>query len=234
MIPNDLKNELLAFAKECREKHIPVVREKTAEILCKLIENQCPKNVLELGTAVGYSATLMLKTCGTCNLVTVDVNADMCKKAYEVFVKYNVENRAQIVNDDILNFLQLATYENNAEFFTEKNSNNDILATGNYDNLYKTKLPEKFDLIFLDGPKGQYIKYYPYLKKLIAKGGVIFCDDVLYFGMVLDDSKVIHKKITIVRNLREFLKLAQNDDDFESELLDVEDGILILKSKHKG
>ena len=62
-------------------------------------------------------------------------------------------------------------------------------------------------------------------------GSVIFCDDVLYFGMVQDDSKVIHKKITIVRNLREFLNVAQNDINFDTKLLNVEDGILILKRK---
>ena len=90
---------------------------------------------------------------------------------------------------------------------------------------------EKFDFVFVDGPKGQYIKYYPYFEKLTKSGSVIFCDDVLYFGMVLDDSKVIHKKITIVRNLREFLSLCQNNNNYDSKLLDTEDGILILKRK---
>ena len=93
------------------------------------------------------------------------------------------------------------------------------------------KTSEVFDFVFVDGPKGQYVKYYPFFEKLTKSGSVIFCDDVLYFGMVLDDSKVIHKKITIVRNLREFIALCQNNEKFESELLQTEDGILILKRK---
>lgn len=96
---------------------------------------------------------------------------------------------------------------------------------------YLKNCKESFDFVFVDGPKGQYIKYWDYLKKLISKGGTIFCDDVLYFGMVLDDSKVIHKKITIVRNLREFINITKNDAEFESKLLDIEDGILILEKK---
>ena len=90
---------------------------------------------------------------------------------------------------------------------------------------------EFFDFIFVDGPKGQYIKYLPYLKKITKTGSIIFCDDVLYFGMVQDDTKVIHKKITIVRNLREFISSVQNDTDLKSELLDIEDGILIIERK---
>jgi predicted O-methyltransferase YrrM len=49
--------------------------------------------------------------------------------------------------------------------------------------------------------------------------------------MVKDDSLVIHKKITIVRNLRDFISAVQNDEELESELLDTEDGVLIFTKK---
>ena len=49
--------------------------------------------------------------------------------------------------------------------------------------------------------------------------------------MVLDDSKVIHKKITIVRNLRDFISKCKSDVDFETKLLEIDDGVLILKKK---
>ena len=96
---------------------------------------------------------------------------------------------------------------------------------------YLQNCKDNFDFIFVDGPKGQYIKYWQYLKNIVSNGGIIFCDDVLYFGMVLDDSKVIHKKITIVRNLREFINITKSDVEFESKLIDIEDGILILEKK---
>ena len=218
MITEQQYNEFLEFAKECRENHIPVVREQTAKILCGLIEEHKPQNILELGTAVGYSGTLMLLSSQNSKLLTVELNEDMCKKAYNTFERYNVLNRVAIVNDDILHFLE----NQNQKLFkdTDKNTNCQYNVS-----------QKKFDFIFLDGPKGQYIKYYPLIKNLINKNGIVFCDDVLYFGMVQDDSKVIHKKITIVRNLREFLSIAQNDTDFDAKLLDIEDGVLILKRK---
>ena len=192
-------DKFLNFATECRRNYIPVIREQSAKILCDLIKEKCPKSILEIGTAVGYSGTLMLLSSTDSKLVTVDINENMCQKAKQTFKKYGVLDRAQIVCDDALNFLQ------NCE--------------------------KKFDFVFVDGPKGQYLKYLPYFKKITNSGAIIFCDDVLYFGMIKDDSKVTHKKITIVRNLREFLNQAQSDNDFESKLLDIEDGILILTKK---
>lgn len=191
--------EFEKFSFECREKYIPVVREQTAKLLCDLVQKNAPQNILELGTAVGYSGSLMLLSSPKSKLKTVDINSQLCDKAKQTFLKYNVADRAEIFCSDILSYLEAET--------------------------------QQFDFIFLDGPKGQYIKYLPHLKRLIKSGGIIFCDDVLYFGMVMDDSKVIHKKITIVRNLREFISKCQQDADFETELLDIEDGVLILRKK---
>lgn len=189
----------LNFAEECRKNYIPVIREQSAKLLCNYVKNSHPKKIIEIGTAVGYSGTLMLLSNPNSVLTTIDNNKDMCKKAEETFAKFNLINRVNIICDDALNFLQ---------------STNEV-----------------FDFIFVDGPKGQYIKYLPYFKKLTNCGSIVFCDDVLYFGMVQDDSKVIHKKITIVRNLREFISIVKSDKDFESELLEIEDGILIIKRK---
>ncbi len=199
MITEKQQQEFLDFFTQCRQNYIPVVRPQTAHILCDLVAKQNPKNILELGTAVGYSGTLMLLSSTASNLTTVDINSDFCQMAEQTFKKYGVFDRVKIVNDDALNFLQNAS--------------------------------QTFDFIFVDGPKGQYIKYYPYLKKLVNVGGIIVCDDVLYFGMVQDDSKVIHKKITIVRNLREFLTTAQKDPCFDYKLLQIEDGVLLLTKK---
>ena len=141
----------LSFGDKCRQSFIPVIREKSAKLLTEYIEKLNPKKILEIGTAVGYSGTLMLLSCQDANLTTIDNNNDMCRKAKDTFKNFNLQNRVNIICDDAFNFLQ--------------NCN------------------EIYDFIFVDGPKGQYIKYLPYLKKLIKSGGVIFCDDVLYFGI---------------------------------------------------
>ena len=88
-------------------------------------------------------------------------------------------------------------------------------------------LSGKYDLIFLDGPKGHYYEYLADIKGLLNKGGVLFADNVLFMGLTLSDKEPPKKHRTIVRSLREFLKDLKEDENFESVLLDIEDGISV-------
>ena len=86
---------------------------------------------------------------------------------------------------------------------------------------------KQFDFIFLDGPKGQYVNYLPYLKKLLETGGVLMADDVLFYGMVSSDGFVKHKHRSIVEHLRTFLQNLQSDPDFKTQIFDFEDGVSV-------
>lgn len=85
----------------------------------------------------------------------------------------------------------------------------------------------KFDFIMLDGPKGQYAAFLPYLKNLLNKNGILFADNVLFKGMINGKAEVKHKKITIVNNLHEYIDKIMNDKDLVSILIDRGDGISI-------
>ena len=87
---------------------------------------------------------------------------------------------------------------------------------------------KKYDMIFLDGAKGQYINYLQTLAKLLKDDGVIFADNVLLHGMVESDKKIPHKKRTMVVNLRKYLEVV-NSYPYKTELIRLEDGIAITK-----
>lgn len=88
-------------------------------------------------------------------------------------------------------------------------------------------LTGEYDFIFLDGPKGQYIEFYPYLKELLVKGGVLVADNVLYKGLVENIPDKHHKHITIARNLRLFLETVSNDKEMSSVVLKIGDGVSV-------
>lgn len=88
-------------------------------------------------------------------------------------------------------------------------------------------LTGEYDMIFLDGPKGQYYEFLPYLKSVLNVGGVLVCDNVLYKGLVEHLPANNHKHITIARNLNKFLQMLQTDDDFDTVLHRVGDGITV-------
>ncbi len=87
-------------------------------------------------------------------------------------------------------------------------------------------LDGKFDFIFLDGPKARYYDYLPELLRLLAPGGVLFADNVLFRGLV-ECEKPPHRDNTIVRNLRAFIDILTQDKNFTTSLIDAGDGILI-------
>jgi len=88
-------------------------------------------------------------------------------------------------------------------------------------------LRRKFDLIFIDAAKGQYLNLFKMAEDIINVNGIILCDNVLYKGLVNDQGKVEHKMRTIVVNMRKFLIYLKNNQKFDSRLFDIDDGLTI-------
>ena len=86
-------------------------------------------------------------------------------------------------------------------------------------------LKGKFDFIFLDGPKAQYCEYLPFLSRLLNKGGVLFCDNVLYEGMVSGKKKKKNHKGGLVKKLDLFLHKLMEDGSLLTSVLPVGDGV---------
>ena len=182
-----------------RFEYAPMIREKTAQMLVKLLKEYQPKKVLEIGTFLGYSAGLILETCQMATLVTVEKDEQKVADARKNLSQFGT--RCEVVCADAIDFLQ----QNNQG--------------------------EKYDFVFLDGAKGQYVKYLPLLKNLLSKGGVLFVDDIMYYGLVKSQEKIIHKHRSIVNNLRKFLEMLENDQDFETQIYEIEDGYSVSVKK---
>lgn len=88
-------------------------------------------------------------------------------------------------------------------------------------------LRRKFELVLLDGAKGQYLDYLEPVLELLSPGGVIVADNVLYHGEVLDQQRVKHKRRTMVNHLREYLRVVANHPLLESSIIPIGDGIAL-------
>ncbi|MBQ3848726.1 MAG: O-methyltransferase [Clostridia bacterium] len=89
-------------------------------------------------------------------------------------------------------------------------------------------LSGSYDMIFLDSAKSQYVRMYEDLKRLLPKGGLLVCDNVIYYGKVYDEPENSpHKQRTIVANMRDFLKQMFEDEEMRSVIADVGDGLAI-------
>ncbi len=92
-------------------------------------------------------------------------------------------------------------------------------------------LTGEYDLIFLDGPKAHYIHMLNDCVRLLAKGGMLIADNVLYKGMTADPEHVVRRKITIVKRLRHFINAQMQRAELETVLLPLGDGMTIAIKK---
>lgn len=89
-------------------------------------------------------------------------------------------------------------------------------------------LDEKFDLVFIDADKSNYLNYYEKVLGKMNPGGVILADNVLWYGKVLQETKTNDKDTQI---LKEFNELTTNDPRVESIILPVRDGISLIRKR---
>ena len=87
-------------------------------------------------------------------------------------------------------------------------------------------LNEKFDIVFLDADKENYIEYYKLISNKMVNGGILISDNVLWSGKVLEPSKTDDLETDI---LNRFNQLLKNDTRFETIIIPIRDGISISR-----
>ncbi|MGN0823956.1 MAG: O-methyltransferase [Candidatus Coproplasma sp.] len=92
-------------------------------------------------------------------------------------------------------------------------------------------LTGEYDFIFLDGPKVQYIKYLPHLKRLLSCGGTLFSDDILMYGWVNGEKPTPPKRRMLVQHIKEYLQALTSDEDLTTQIVDVGNGVALSIKK---
>ncbi len=84
-----------------------------------------------------------------------------------------------------------------------------------------------FDLVFLDGPKGQYLRQLEALLPKLAPGAVILADNVLFRGYVRGEKEAPRRYKTIVKRLREYLTFVEDRRRFNTTIYPLGDGMSV-------
>lgn len=86
----------------------------------------------------------------------------------------------------------------------------------------------KFDLVFIDADKSNYINYFRLVIDKINSGGIILSDNVLWSGKVIEklDPKDLDTKVLLEYNM-----LLNNDERIETVVLPIRDGLTISRVK---
>ena len=187
---------------KARENYIPIIKRDTENLLKFVLKMQKPESILEIGCATGYSAIVMLENSDA-NIVTIEKMPERVEEAVKNIKYTNLTNRAKVLEGDAGDILEKLVKEN-----------------------------EKFDFIFMDAAKAQYINWLPTVKALLKDNGMIFSDNCLQEGDLLESSFAIRKRDkTIHKRMREYIYLLLHDETLESWICSIGDGVLLSKNR---
>jgi len=122
------------------------------------------------------------------------------------------------INEELIDFQN--------QFFNRSNKRNQIIQhIGNATKIIN-KITKKFDVIFLDADKSNYINYLEIIIPLLKKGGVLISDNVLWSGKVLHKTQ---KNDLDTKVLKKFNTVLKNYPGLETILLPIRDGLSLSR-----
>ena len=90
---------------------------------------------------------------------------------------------------------------------------------------------KKYDLIYLDGPKGQYANYLPRLLELLTPNGAIIADNIFFHGMVTGEIVTPTSCRSMINGLRQYIDEVTHNEKLESHIYQMGDGICVTRLK---
>jgi len=187
--------ELEQYAKE---HNIPIMQPEGIAFMINYIKEHHIKSILEIGSAIGYSAIQMALVNKQVKVYTIERDKKRYEEAVKNITKFNLNNQITIVNGDALDI----------------------------------KIEDKFDLIFIDAAKSQYIKFFELFKHNLNDNGVIISDNLSFHGLVEQKERIESKNLRqLVNKIRLYIDFLNNNQEFETVFFNIGDGISVSKKK---
>ena len=194
----DVQKEIIQYNISLGDQQRLQISVSQAQFLQTLIKISNIKNILEIGSFTGFSALSMALALPSDGLlISLDKSPEFSMKAQSFYKKANEKKIKQIIQP----------------------------ATKSLNELKDSS--QRFDLIFIDADKENYLNYYETCLELIDKKGLIVIDNVLWHGEVIDDTK--NDKFTNI--IREFNTHIKKDSRIEKNIIPIGDGFTICIKK---
>ncbi len=200
----DLSDYLCEIEKEGVENSVPIIKKESQSVLRFVLKAYNPQKLLEIGTAIGFSASLMLDVLeGNAEILTIEKSPERISDAERNFDKSPYKDSIKLVEGDAAEVLKKLTDEK-----------------------------QKFDFVFMDAAKAQYSEYLKHIDKLLRTGGVLLTDNILQEGSVYCSKfSVIRRDRTIHQRMRQFLDHMMKTDEYSSCIIPIGDGMLLSIKK---
>ncbi|MDD6154758.1 MAG: O-methyltransferase [Eubacteriales bacterium] len=199
-------SRLVPFRKVCEHAKVPVIRKEAESLMATLLELKKPARILEIGTALGYSACFFAYKCPKAHVFTIEKDEKTYMAACSNVKNAGLEDRIHL-------------YQGDGEEVTDR-----IAESG-----------MKFDFIFIDAAKSHYERFMDSALKCAADGAMIISDNILQGGMTLLDSELPEnrKHRSNIRKMNAYVDRICSDERMDTCLVSTGDGmaVTILKGR---
>ncbi len=196
----DYEYVIKRMEKYADEKGIPIMEEEGINFLTEFIRLNKVKNILEIGSAIGYSAIRMALVDKDITVTTIERDKDRYIEAVKNIKNLELDDRITLILTDAFDF----------------------------------KVKEKFDLIFIDAAKSQYLKFFNKFSPNLTKKGYIITDNIKFHGLTFSDKTKLSRNLRgLITKLETYISFLENNKDFKTRFFDIGDGIAISTRKDR-
>ena len=196
------RNGLVAEMEEyAHQSGVPIMEPAGIETMLQFLRIQQPEAILEVGTAIGYSALRMAFALPQTKIVTLERDEERFKLAVDYIKRADMQQQIIQISGDAL------------ELEEEVASH------------------APFDAIFIDAAKGQYKRFFEIYSRHLKPGGMIITDNVLFKGLVYNQEADSRRLRSLVKKIDEFNRWLAANQEYDTVILPIGDGIAVSKKR---
>ncbi len=184
--------------KYAKQYQVPIIDRLSMNYLANLLQMIKPDHILEIGTAIGYSALRMYEAYPKAEIMTIERDSVRYEEAKANIEKYQPGAKIKVIHGD----------------------GRDIL-----ESLEKTGA--RFDFVFIDAAKAQYQTFFERSHPLVREEGVIVTDNVLFKGYVANPDNENKRYVKIANKINRFNQWLLAHPDYRTSILPIGDGLAI-------
>ncbi|WP_377888370.1 O-methyltransferase [Alkalihalobacillus sp. R86527] len=195
----ELIEEMEQYAKDY---HIPIMEQTSLDVMLQIMSFLNPKRILEIGTAIGYSAIRMAQIVPEAEIVTVERDQERYYEAVSNVEKAGYSHRIKVMYGDAFELSE------------------ELKSHGPYQSL------------FIDAAKGQYKRFFDEFYECLQPQGVIFSDNILFRGMVAEEEVEEKRFRSMVKKLRHYNEFLMSHPELDTTIYPIGDGLAVSKRKN--
>lgn len=195
-----MRDDLAWLRCVCERRGVPLIRKDTEAVIRHVLKTYRPARILEIGTALGYSACLMASVLPETAVTTIEIYDRSFYDAKEAIGRLGLSDRIEQRLGDAADVLPVLAAEG-----------------------------RRYDLTFVDAAKSRYRVYFEGALSMMESGGVILCDNLMLGATLEEPGKDDRRHRTSARQMERFIEELRRDSRVATTFYECGDGLSVSR-----